>query len=256
MSGHATPHALPLLTHLSAGRARRLLAASSPHRFAQGDTLFRQGEAADAIWVIQEGWVHLVRGAKETDGTRRVVIFTITPAEVLCGLSAVAPGSRYHASAVAATACRARCLPAPLFREALTHEPAFAAHVVQLCVRRIQHIAQQYGSMAEPVSHRIVRAILRLADQFGEAIPLTHRELAQMAWTTTESAIRTVRRLKEQGYVSGERGRLVLAQRAALERLLTAAPSYDGGHRPAARVRIPLRRSGARDGTQPGGASR
>lgn len=66
--------------------------------------------------------------------------------------------------------------------------------------------------MAEPVSTRIVRSILRLRQQFGATLPVTHRELAQMSWATTESAIRIVRRLKQQGYVIGARGRLTISR--------------------------------------------
>ena len=224
MQGNTAQHDLPSwIARLSGGRAGRLPAAVIPQRFTRGQTIFRQGQPADAIWIVQEGWIHLLRAADATDSARAVVIFTITPAEVFCGLSAVTPGSVYHVSAVVGTSCRTLRVPAPLFRDALAHEPAFAPHVVRLCVQRIQHIAQQYGAMAEPVPHRVARAILRLADQFGPSIPMTHRELAQMAWTTTESAIRVVRRFKAAGYLSGERGRLALGRRASLERFLDGA---------------------------------
>ena len=211
------------MARLSGGRAGRLPPGVIPQRFTRGQTIFRQGQSADAIWIVQEGWIHLLRAADGVNRARAVVIFTITPAEVFCGLSAVTPGGAYHVSAVAGTSCRTLRVPAPLFRDALAHEPAFAPHVVRLCVKRLQHIAQQYGAMAEPVPHRITRAILRLADQFGPSIPVTHRELAQMAWTTTESAIRVVRHFKETGYLTGERGRLSLGRRAMLERFLDGA---------------------------------
>ena len=229
MPRQRSPQTIPLLARLSAGRAQQLLAASAPQRYARGQALFRQGDPADAIWIIQEGWVHLLRTADGEHNARAVAIFTITPAEVLCGLSAVAPGGVCSVSAVAATACRTLRIPAPVFQQALAYDAAFAARVVQLCARRIQSIAQQYGSMAEPVPRRLVRAILRLSDQFGSTIPVTHRELAQMAWTTTESAIRAVRRLKQQGYVSGARGRLAVRRRAELEHLLDGVR----GHRTA-----------------------
>ena len=82
-------------------------------------------------------------------------------------------------------------------------------------------MAQQYGSMAEPVFYRIVRTLLRLQQQFGTTLPVTHRELAQMSWTTTESAIRVVRKLKQQRYLMGSRGRVLITRPQALERLLS-----------------------------------
>ena len=150
---------------------------------------------------------------------RAAVLFTITPREALCGISALESGM-YNLSAVAATDCQAIRISGAVFRDALQREPAFAYEALRLCTRRLQNIALQYGAIAEPVSHRVIRAILRLQDQFGRTLPVTHRELAQMAWTTTESAIRVVRRLKQQGYVTGTRNRLQLSHPEKLAREL------------------------------------
>jgi CRP-like cAMP-binding protein len=139
----------------------------------------------------------------------------------LCGISALDSGT-YQLSAVAASPCRAIRLSGKRFVEALMQEPGFAYEALRLCARRLAHIAQQYGSMAEPVPHRIIRSLLRLRQQFGDRLPMTHRELAQMSWTTTESAIRTVRALKRRGWLAGARGRVDIRNAAALERVVAA----------------------------------
>ena len=181
--------------------------------------LFQQGVPADAVWVVLDGWVHLVRSADRQNGKHDVVLFTITPQEALCGVSAI-EADTYTSSGVAGTRSEILRIPAVAFNDALTHEPDFAYHTLRLCAQRIRHIAEQYGTMAEPVSKRIIRMILRLREQFGDTLPLTHRELAQMTWTTTESAIRAVRRLKLQGYVKGTRGELTIQRLRALEHAL------------------------------------
>ena len=211
--------AIPIFQHISTRRLVTIAARARIERYEKGGTLFRQGERADAVWIVLEGWVHLVRSSAPNNGRRSVVLFTITPTEVLCGVSAIAP-REYTASGVAGTDSRILRIPAVAFNEALTHEPTFAYHVLRLCASRIRHMAEQYGMMAEPVSHRIVRTILRLHQQFGDTIRVTHRELAQMSWTTTESAIRAVRGLKRRGFVSGTRGRLMVKQAVALEQVL------------------------------------
>ncbi len=222
---------IPLFRHLSAQRLEEILSSAQLERYEKGATLFRQGERARDMWVVLEGWVYLVRSSEDDDASRGVVLFTITPEEVLCGISALEAGI-YNLSAVAGTDCRVARIAGKAFKEALIHEPGFAYHVLRLCARRLQHIAQQYGSMAEPVSKRVVRAILRLQQQFGVALPVTHRELAQMSWTTTESAIRVVRRLKAQGYVTGTRGRLRIGNAHALEQMVEQA----NGHHSSAGV--------------------
>jgi CRP-like cAMP-binding protein len=169
--------------------------------------------------------VHLVRRDAH-DGARAVVLFTITPSEMICGVSALELGT-YTASGVTATESEVLKIPAEAFAEALAQEAAFARDVLHLYAERIRHMAEQYGTMAEAVSRRVIRTILRLRGQFGATIPVTHRELAQMSWTTTESAIRAVRRLKRQGFVEGARSRLIVRSPKALEREL-AGRAGDG----------------------------
>lgn len=210
---------IPLFQHLSSRRLKQFLAAATVERYAKGAALFRQGARAEAMWVVLEGWVHLVRSSEDADGAPAVVLFTITPAETLCGISAIESGT-YQLGAVAGTDCRVVRIPGRLFNDALRHEADFAYHALRLYARRVQHIAQQYGAVAEPVSRRVIRAILRLSQQFGRTLPVTHRELAQMSWTTTESAIRLVRRLKQRGYVTGTRGHLTITKPHALESAL------------------------------------
>lgn len=209
-----------LFQRLSGEWVERVCAVATPESYRRGHVLFRQGQQAQAIWVVQEGWVHLIRSSQGQEPSAGVLIFTITPREALCGLSAIEAGV-YHVSAIAGTNCRVIRIPGAIFREALREQGEFAYQVLRLCTRRIQHIAEQYGVMAEPVAKRIVRAILRLRQQFGATLPVTHRELAQMSWTTTESAIRMVRRLKQQGDVAGARGQLTIRNPNALEHFLT-----------------------------------
>lgn len=212
-------HAIALFQSLSPAGLKRVASTAVEERYEKGSALLRQGERAQDMRIVVEGWVHLVRSHEPRANARGIVLFTITPDEALCGISAIESG-RYNLSAVAGTRCRVIRIPGAVFRSALRHEPEFAYHVLRLCARRLQHIAEQYGAMAESVSRRIIRAILRLHSQFGRMLPVTHRELAQMSWTTTESAIRVVRRLKSQGYVSGTRGQLVVKQSNALQRVL------------------------------------
>lgn len=216
---------IALFEDLGAHRLEQVAEVAQFEQYRKRDVLFRQGERAKMFWVLLEGWVHLVRtpraAARTFDGTRGVVIFTVTPAEVLVGISAL-ESAVYTMSGVAGTDCRAIRIPGSLFGDLVRHEPHFGYDVLCLFTRRFRKVAEQYGAMAEPVMPRVVRTLLRLREQFGVTIPMTHRELAQMSWTTTESAIRAVRKLKDAGLVSGSRGEFIVQRPAALERLVSS----------------------------------
>lgn len=223
---------IPLFKDLGAHRLKQVAEVAQLEQHRKRDVLFRQGEPAKKLWVLLEGWVHLIRTPKAAaptfDGTRGVVIFTVTPAEVLVGISSL-ESTVYTMSGVAGTDCTAIRVPGSLFGDLVRHEPHFGYDVLRLFTRRFHKVAEQYGAMAEPVMPRVVRALLRLREQFGVTIPMTHRELAQMSWTTTESAIRAVRKLKDAGLVTGSRGEFIVQRPAALERLVSSA---HGGGRP------------------------
>lgn len=222
------------LDGLQAATREALLAQAEQVHLRRGEVVFRQGEPARFLWIVLKGWVHLLRAPE--GGGQGIVMFTITPEEALCGVAGIATGT-LTVTAVAATDCDLLRVPLPLFLKQMEHDPRLGATVVRLCARRLALIARQYGAMAEPVPRRLIRALLRLHEQFGADIPMTHRELGQMAWTTTESAIRALRALKRRGLLSGGRGRVTLLDLAALARELTdrgAEVIYDGDHRLAA----------------------
>ena len=60
-------------------------------------------------------------------------------------------------------------------------------------------MAEKLGGMSDPVSHRIARVLLASISEFGNKIPFTHREIAQMIGARTETSIRTIRSLREKG---------------------------------------------------------
>ncbi len=229
------PDAEDWLRTVSPTTHARLLRQAVRVRLRRGAVLFHQDDPAKFVWVIQQGWVHLLRAPES--GGRSVLVFTITPAEGICGMAGIATGVA-TVTAVAATACDALRVPLPVFLDALEQDAKLGAAVVRLCARRLASIARQYGALAEPVPQRLVRTLLRLQEQFGADIPMTHRELGQMAWTTTESTIRALRALKLRGLLSGGRCRVTLRDPAALARELTnhhgAGSLHDGNHRPVA----------------------
>lgn len=205
--------ALPLTTR------QRLLRSAKSQPMRRGQALFRQGDRATAIWVVLEGWVHLVRSASPNGHREGAVLLTVTPREALCGVSGLTEDGGYTVSGIAGTAGRILRIPSASFRQALAADHQLTRAVLQLCCRRIRRIAEHHGGMTAPVPQRIAQAVLRLRDQLGDPIPVTHRELAQMAWTTTESAIRVIRKFKQQRLCAGRRGELRVRQVEALGRV-------------------------------------
>ena len=175
-------------------------------RFRRADVIFEEGHPAESVWIVIRGWVYLV---KRTPQGSPVTIFTVTPEEAICGLSAFEHG-RYSAGAIAATDTRLLRIPAGKFSELLERNSTFAKQVLLTCCVRIRHMAESLSLAQAPVEQRLAYALLRLQATFGRTIPVTHQELARMAGTRWETSIRTLGSMKRRGWVASARGQVTI----------------------------------------------
>jgi CRP-like cAMP-binding protein len=90
--------------------------------------------------------------------------------------------------------------------------------------RRLQRAHETIRSLAvEKVERRVARALLRMANTAGErledagtpgavriTVPLSRQDIADMAGTVIETAIRTMSKFQKQGWIETRDGRIVL----------------------------------------------
>lgn len=62
----------------------------------------------------------------------------------------------------------------------------------------------------ERTDYRLARTLMALSVEFGSTIPFTHREIAEMAGTSSETATRFVGCLREKGIIRSSRGEIVV----------------------------------------------
>lgn len=209
-----------LFQALPTTQLRHLAEHCELRRFRKGEALFKEGLPAESVWLIQRGWVYLV---KRTPLGVPVTIFTVTPEEVLCGFSAVIDHGAYYASAVAATDTTAIRVPREAFARLLKDQPGFAEQVLAIYHTRMRHLAEAISLASSPVERRLAYTLLRLKSSFGKTIPVTHQELAHMAGTRWETSIRTIASFKRKRWLSTSRGKMTILRPDQLKVLL--APS-------------------------------
>ena len=214
-----------LFRTLPATELKRLSEVCELRRFQKGEVVFEEGQPAESVWLIQHGWVYLVR---RTPAGTPVTIFTVTPEEMLCGFSAVVAQERYYASAVAATQTTAVRVPQADFARLLTHQPGFAERILGIYHTRMRQLAEAISLAHAPVEQRITHTLLRLRATFGNAVPIIHQELARMAGTRIETSIRAVADLKRRGWLSTSRGKMVILHPEKLRASLKAFAQSDG----------------------------
>ncbi len=201
---------------LSTREVERLAVHAKEIPFKKGDIVFEEGEPAKAVWVIKSGWLKL---AKKAFGKKSVTIDLLTPREAICGIS-VFDQLPYSATAVAVTDCVVACLPSEEVLALIRSNPAFDEKLLAICCHRIRHMAESCAMLYEPVEWRIAKALLRLQEIFGDVLPVTHRELAGITGIRVETTIRTMSKMKKQGWLDMKRGKVTLRQPGKIKTLL------------------------------------
>jgi len=198
-----------------------LLAAAGRKRLASGDVLFRQGDAADSLFLLIEGRLRATQTAP--DG-QQIIIRYVGPGEI-AGYTVLAGGDVHPGTVTAVDDSYLIGCRGDTARRAMERYPVVARNAVILLGRRYHEMQVRLRELStERVEQRIGHALLRLAHQCGRrtmsgieiAFPLSRQDLAEMAGTTLHTVSRTLRAWEERGIVDCGRLRVILRKPHAL----------------------------------------
>jgi CRP-like cAMP-binding protein len=178
-----------------------------------GHVFFEEGEPGDWAFLLHSGRVRIQHF--RADGRVRTVCM-VGPGDTFCCLPTL-DGGPYPATAVAAVRSIAYRIPGSLFRDLVASHPEFASRALRMFCGRLREAACEGCSHADDAASRIAGQILAMAGRFGERVPLTRRELAELAGTTVETSIRVIKEFERAGWVELGRGHLLVIDRPALQ---------------------------------------
>ncbi len=171
--------------------------------FEAGDVVFREGDVGGEAFLLQDGRVRLIKRMGGVERNLRV----LRPGD-LFGESALVPGSRRTATAVAMTDGAVLVLDEQTFRHVLAGNPALAPRVVQQLVRRLRDAEDQIEIlMVRDTQMKIVVALLKLAQEVGVsgdgkiALTISPLELSTRVGLDVETVKRNVQQLRDSDYV-------------------------------------------------------
>lgn len=168
--------------------------------FPKGQTIFAQGDAADAVFVIQKGTVKL--SAKSVYGKRATL--DILSVDDFVGKECVAGQPIRTLSASAITACILLRIKKKTMMLALAREVSlsnkFWAYVLARNIRYQQDLIDQRCS---PSEKRLARLLLLLSQASPESlIPSLNQEtLAEMVGTTRSRVSFFMKRFRASGFI-------------------------------------------------------
>lgn len=200
---------LPLLGGVPEGDLARLAEQIRAEQFERDAVIFQQYDACDRVWFLQQGRVKIVH--QEEDG-REVILEMVSPGELFGGAVIFRP--QHPATAKAMEAVVTLSFSSQTYARFLTDHPPVALKLIRMLGERLHSVLDLHILAGERVERRMAHILLKLADRVGRAdadgvlltIPLSRQDLADMAGTTIETAIRTMSRLRAHGLIETKRG--------------------------------------------------
>lgn len=223
------PTAVELFAGIPEPEKNRIARLFSERRYAEGARIFSEGEPADAMLIVEEGFVRLV----SVSNTGAETILHILKRGEIFGELFFAEERRAF-DAIAGTDVVVTVIPRRSFEKVLATVPVAARNFIRLLSRRLVRVEQGYAGFGHTSSYqRLGKMLLRLGAEHGVPTPggrliqlrLTHEDLAKLIGTTRETVSTQMNRFRRMGLVKRQ-GRHLLVDSERLTRFL--APADEG----------------------------
>ena len=214
---------IALFRCLNPAEARALSQACRLQVCERGDTVFVEGSRAKEMSFVALGTVKIVKSTPT-----RSVILRIVGAGNPVGIVAAWEGRPYPGTAIAVEPSTIVHVPEREFFALTDRHPEILRQLLQMMMRRQVQLGQRVSEMTGSVETRVAKALLDLVASAGKVeghratipLALTRQEVADLAGTTVETAIRTMSRWGKDGVVLTEEDGFVIPDVEQLRRLL------------------------------------
>ena len=188
--------------------------------FVPDESIFWDGDAPEWFYIVAEGRVKVV---KHSSLGKEFIIAFFGSGEMF-GEVAVFEDKPYPASAQAVAETKVLGIKRKDFLSFLAQRPGVALRIISVLGGRLRDAQGRLKDLAgERVEQRLALTLLMLSAKLGSTLPFTRQEIADMAGTTTETAIRFMSRLKDGGIIRSTRGKIIILNETKL-RLLSEGP--------------------------------
>jgi CRP-like cAMP-binding protein len=194
-------------------------------KFNRDDYIFFEGDLPEWLHIVMEGRIKLL---KHSDTGKDIILQIYTPGDMF-GEVSLFDRKPYAASAQAMELSNILKLSRKDFFLFFSRHPFIATEMIVELGRQLREAHATIKSLAvDRVEQRIAHILLKLADKVGVSekggvminLPLTRQDLADMAGTTVETAIRVMSRFTKSKILKPANGKIFLLHAQALQRIL------------------------------------
>jgi CRP/FNR family cyclic AMP-dependent transcriptional regulator len=213
------------LDRLTADERAQLRLASRHFRVRQGEAIFRQGDAHQGIFIIEDGRVRVFSTAPSG---REITLAYWTPGHFIGGPE-ISGGGTHMWSGVAVSDCEIASIPGATLQRLVVQMPNFALALIEGLVAK----GKCYSSMAQmlgtrSVIERLAQYLLNLSELYGtregDTIVIhhkvTHDQIAAMVGSTRQWVTMMLKRFQAERIVAIEDSIIRIERIDLLEQIL------------------------------------
>ncbi len=188
--------------------------------FSAGETLYEEGEPAEACFLVQRGRVRLVKRVRGAEHVHAVL-----RSGALFGEEALLPKGVRASTARALGELEVFVIDRETFEALVGNNPEVARRIVEQLVKRLHDAEERLENMSlQDAPSRVVHTLIRLArrgavEGRGHVIRVSPLELSSRVGLDVDSVKRVVRHLRDGGYIEVTEERLVVHDLEPLRRL-------------------------------------
>lgn len=210
----------PFFASLPPVALRRVLAKAHERRVMRRETVFRQGDRPDGLYMLTQGRMKLLL---RSPGGRAIVLAFVDPGEAFGYVAFMAGTPQTHA-AQAVVESWVLAWKADVLEDLLRHHPATARRALRLIARHVQDNWNRiHAFMTQPVARRLARELLRLTHARRSAksthVSIVQQDLAELLGTTPPTLSRILGRWEALGLVAAGREHIIILHPEELARL-------------------------------------
>jgi CRP/FNR family transcriptional regulator, cyclic AMP receptor protein len=206
----------PLFADLSDEDLTRLAVNATLRRYRRGQIVFAEGDSGDALFVVVEGLVQILR---YSDQGTQLLLTTVGPGESLGELAVVDGGTR-SATAETLTPCTLVRVDRAVVANLAAERPPFANALLRALAALIRRLT---GSTADLVFLDLPRRVAKLLlDQPRQGdvveLPLTQSQIASRVGGSRQSVNLALRDFERRGWIRGGPHSVRILDLGALQR--------------------------------------
>ncbi|MFA6152013.1 MAG: Crp/Fnr family transcriptional regulator [Chitinophagaceae bacterium] len=175
-------------------------------KYKKGQIIFREGGIPSGIYYLVEG---KVKKYKVDKFEKEQIIYVANTGELI-GYHAVLSTERYPDSAAALEDCRVLFIPKEDFLRVLAQSPLLSGRLLKMLSHEFTVLTNNITIFAQrPARERLAITLIVLREKFKKGNPegqpitinMSRDDIANMAGTTRENAVRLLREFKDSGII-------------------------------------------------------